>query len=139
MLFRTVTSVFLTAITTDDTNFPLDSSLPFLPHLRLIHVSGSLVSPAILLQPTTNLDHLLVANSPSFSPQAIHSALVKMRCDDSGSPVKKLTLPEMRVGNHAAGGEIWTEGWCFSLKATCEAKGVELEGGTGDDGESDSD
>lgn len=65
-----------------------------------------------------------------------------MRCDDlgaGGSPVKKLTLPEMRVGHHACGGEVWTESWCFSLKATCEAKGVELEGGLGDEGDSDSD
>ncbi|GAA5949421.1 hypothetical protein JCM21900_004057 [Sporobolomyces salmonicolor] len=138
----------------DDTNYPLDQSLPSLPHLQLLHVSGSLISPAALLLPTLSLQHLLVHNSPSFSPSAVHAALVKMRHDPPS--VARLTLPEMRPGgdsgkrfgpagarNPAGAGagagsggaaagtggtvEGWNETWRFTVKKTAEAKGVVVE------------
>ncbi|KAL8281247.1 hypothetical protein RQP46_006281 [Phenoliferia psychrophenolica] len=116
----------------DDTNFPLDISIGFLPHLRILHVSGSLISPSILLNPATNLSHLLVVACPSFTPQAVHSALAKMRSDPS--PVAKLTLPEMGWTGNA--GDIWTETWKFTVRATADAKGVVLEDGkTGEEPE----
>ncbi|SCV67189.1 BQ2448_5835 [Microbotryum intermedium] len=125
----------------DDTNFPLDASLPSLPRLRVIHVSGSLISPAILLLPSTNLEHLLVHGAPAFTPLAIHCALARMRSDPS--PIARLTLPEMVLqgdeahgssgGRHKHGGSCagagWTEHWLFTVKATAQAKGVILENG----------
>ncbi|SCZ96134.1 BZ3500_MvSof-1268-A1-R1_Chr8-1g10027 [Microbotryum saponariae] len=125
----------------DDTNFPLDASLASLPRLRVIHVSGSLISPAILLLPSTNLEHLLVHGAPAFTPLAIHSALARMRSDPS--PIARLTLPEMVLqgeGAHTSSGGRqklgstcadvgWTEHWLFTVKATAQAKGVILENG----------
>ena len=117
---------------TEDANFPIDLSIAFLPHLRLLHVSGSLVSPAILLNSLTNLNHLLVVSCPSFAPPAIHAALAKMRSDPS--PIVKLTLPEMgwRNGGVAPGQEPWNESWRFSVRVTAEAKGVTLDDGSRD-------
>ncbi|GAA5898843.1 hypothetical protein JCM5296_005621 [Sporobolomyces johnsonii] len=152
----------------DDTNYPLDQSLPSLPHLKLLHVSGSLISPAALLLPTLALHHLVVHNSPSFSPAAVHAALVKMPHDPPS--VARLTLPEMRLGGASdgakrsgaggrgagAGGvaagtagatEGWNETWRFTVKKTAEAKGVVVDdrarrgeqgGGGGDEDDSDS-
>ncbi|GAA5878300.1 hypothetical protein JCM1840_002373 [Sporobolomyces johnsonii] len=137
----------------DDTNYPLDQSLPSLPHLKLLHVSGSLISPSALLLPTLALHHLVVHNSPSFSPAAVHAALVKMPHDPPS--VARLTLPEMRLGGgsdgakrsgggggaggRGAGGaggaaagtagatEGWNETWRFTVKKTAEAKGVVVD------------
>lgn len=109
----------------DDTNFPLDISIGHLPHLRILHVSGSLISPALLLNPATNLSHLLVVACPSFTPQAVHSALAKMRSDPS--PIERLTLPEM--GWSGPAGDPWNDTWKFTVNATAEAKGVILEDG----------
>jgi hypothetical protein len=131
----------LLTIGVDDTNFPIDTSLPFLPRLRLIHVSGSLISPSVLLQSTTSLDHLLVVNCPSFSPSAVHAALAKMRSDPT--PLRKLTLPEMGWDNNggwATGTSEWNEAWKFAVRATAETKGVLLEDGkkVGENGDEDS-
>ncbi|TNY22244.1 hypothetical protein DMC30DRAFT_349246 [Rhodotorula diobovata] len=54
----------------DDRNFPLNDSLPYLPHLKVLHVSGSLISPAALEIPTVQLSHLYVHGSPSWTPAA---------------------------------------------------------------------
>ncbi|KAI5476767.1 hypothetical protein MNV49_007282 [Pseudohyphozyma bogoriensis] len=120
----------------DDTNFPLDTSMNqgHLPNLRILHVSGSLLSPALLLSPACNLSHLLVTSSPSFTPQGIHGALAKCRSDPP--PVERLTLPEMGKDNGS-----WNEAWKFTVKATADAKGVKLEdgGGSGDGSDSGSD
>lgn len=48
-----------------------------------------------------------------------------MRSDPS--PVARLTLPEM--GWVGGAGDQWTETWKFTVRATAEAKGVELEEG----------
>ncbi|GAA5831034.1 hypothetical protein JCM3766R1_006212 [Sporobolomyces carnicolor] len=137
----------------DDTNYPMDQSLPHLPFLKLLHCSGPLISPAALLLPSISLSHLLVHASPSFTPQAIHSALVKMRHDPPS--VERLTLPEMKVDERAArrntraanaaggggganagagggstasgDGNAWNETWRFAVKKTAEAKGVVVE------------
>ncbi|GAA5935838.1 uncharacterized protein JCM15063_001821 [Sporobolomyces koalae] len=120
----------------DDTNYPMDQSLPFLPHLKLLHCSGPLISPAALLLPAISLNHLLVHASPSFTPQAVHSALVKMRHDPPS--VERLTLPEMKSSNsrpdrqnsgtaNAGDGTGWNDTWRFTVKKTAEAKGVIIE------------
>ncbi|GAA5947716.1 hypothetical protein JCM3765_001047 [Sporobolomyces pararoseus] len=124
----------------DDTNFPMDLSLPHLPHLKLLHCSGPLISPAALLLPSISLSHLLVHGAPSFTPQSVHSALVKMRHDPPS--VERLTLPEMKEderatrrsnranqanGNPPAEGTVWNDAWRFTVKKTAEAKGVLLE------------
>ncbi|GAA5851888.1 hypothetical protein JCM8547_000088 [Rhodosporidiobolus lusitaniae] len=141
----------------DDKNFPLDDSLPFLPSLRHLFVSGSLISPASLELPSLNLQHLFVTNAPSWTPAAVHSGLVKMPYDargGGGAGVKRLTLPEMRdpsqssnqnganshpnaaaaqpqpqpVGGGATGsGEQWNETWRFTVRKTGEAKGVRVD------------
>lgn len=118
-----LTSTFLVP---DDTVYPLDTSIHTLPNLRVLHVSGGLVSPAILAHPSTQLDHLLVTNSPSWTPQATHAALCKMRSDPFPS-VARLTLPEIQAA--ATGGDaVWTPNWIFSVRATASAKGVRLDG-----------
>ena len=117
--------LFRSGASSDDTNFPLDISIGHLPHLRILHVSGSLISPALLLNPATNLSHLLVVACPSFTPQAVHSALAKMRSDPS--PIERLTLPEM--GWSGPAGDLWNDTWKFTVNATAEAKGVILEDG----------
>ncbi|GAA6005903.1 hypothetical protein JCM11491_004055 [Sporobolomyces phaffii] len=125
----------------DDTNYPMDQSLPHLPHLKILHCSGPLISPAALLLPSISLSHLLVHGSPSFTPLALHAALVKMRHDPPS--VERLTLPEMKEsestgrrrdrsngasGSTAAGdGNGWNETWRFTVKKTAEAKGVIVE------------
>ncbi|GAA6064680.1 hypothetical protein JCM10212_006176 [Sporobolomyces blumeae] len=128
----------------DDTNYPMDQSLPFLSHLKVLHCSGPLISPAALLLPSLALSHLLVHASPSFTPQALHAALVKMRHDPPS--VERLTLPEMKdstaknsttsarrasrnatVSSGEAGGAQWNETWRFTVKKTAEAKGVRVE------------
>jgi len=78
----------------DDKNFPLNDSLPYLPHLKVLHVSGSLISPAALEIPTVQLSHLYVHAAPSWTPQAVHAALSKMAHDPPAAA--RLTLPEMR-------------------------------------------
>lgn len=78
----------------DDRNFPLNDSLPYLPHLKVLHVSGSLISPAALEIPTVQLSHLYVHGSPSWTPAAVHAALSKMAHDPPAAA--RLTLPEMR-------------------------------------------
>lgn len=102
----------------DDNNFPLDNALQFLPQLRLLHVSGALISPAVFTNPVTNLSELLVNHSPAFTPAAVHAALSRMPSDPV--PVRKLTLPEMALR------PTWNDKWMFSIRATCEAKGVKL-------------
>ncbi|GAA5888193.1 hypothetical protein JCM16303_003773 [Sporobolomyces ruberrimus] len=124
----------------DDTNYPMDQSLPHLAHLKILHCSGPLISPAALLLPSISLSHLLVHASPSFTPQAVHSALVKMRHDPPS--VERLTLPEMKEveqttstrrrgggGANAANGDGtgWNDTWRFTVKKTAEAKGVIVE------------
>lgn len=117
----------------------MDLSLPYLPHLKLLHCSGPLISPAALLLPSISLSHLLVHGSPSFTPQAIHAALVKMRHDPPS--VERLTLPEMKPDERAArraaranaanttggDGHGWNDTWRFTVKKTAEAKGVVVE------------
>ncbi|GAA5994009.1 hypothetical protein JCM11641_006595 [Rhodosporidiobolus odoratus] len=132
----------------DDKTFPLDDSLPHLPLLKTLFISGSLLSPKILTLPSLALTHLFVTNSPSWTPEAVHSGLVKM--PNSGG-VRRLTLPEMRDldpssssasssrarrgggggggGGGAGGGptgkgDEWNETWRFTVKKTGEAKGV---------------
>ncbi|GAA5912027.1 hypothetical protein JCM8208_006462 [Rhodotorula glutinis] len=78
----------------DDKNFPLNDSLPYLPHLKVLHVSGSLISPAALEIPSVQLSHLYVHGAPSWTPQAVHAALSKMAHDPPAAA--RLTLPEMR-------------------------------------------
>ncbi|GAA6054824.1 hypothetical protein JCM3770_004091 [Rhodotorula araucariae] len=78
----------------DDKNFPLNDSLPYLPHLKLLHISGSLISPAALELPSVQLSHLYVHAAPSWTPQAVHAALSKMPHDPPAT--SRLTLPEMR-------------------------------------------
>ncbi|BGP52290.1 hypothetical protein JCM10450v2_008261 [Rhodotorula kratochvilovae] len=78
----------------DDKNFPLNDSLPYLPHLKILHISGSLISPAALELPSVQLSHLYVHASPSWTPQAVHAALSKMPHDPPATA--RLTLPEMR-------------------------------------------
>ncbi|GAA6002013.1 uncharacterized protein JCM10292_001797 [Rhodotorula paludigena] len=136
----------------DDKNFPLNDSLPHLPHLRLLHVSGSLISPLALELPSVSLSHLYVHSSPSWTPQAVHASLSKMPHDPPS--VERLTLPEMRepddanpgsaaaasrrhrrrggggggggggAGANAAG---WNETWRFTVRKTGEAKGVTVD------------
>ena len=117
----------------------MDQSLPHLPHLKVLHCSGPLISPAALLLPSISLSHLLVHSSPSFTPQAIHSALVKMKHDPPS--VERLTLPEMRDSENtgrrssrsggasgaSSDGTGWNETWRFTVKKTAEAKGVTLD------------
>lgn len=109
----------------DDAVYPIDTSIHLLPNLRVLQVAGGLVSPAILTHSSTQLDHLLVTCSTSWTPQATHAALCKMR-SEPGPAVARLTLPEM-VGAGPGDG-VWTSNWIFSIKATCQAKGVELGG-----------
>ncbi|BGP20879.1 hypothetical protein JCM10213_003377 [Rhodosporidiobolus nylandii] len=140
----------------DDKNFPLDDALPFLPNLRHVFISGSLISPSALELSTLSLTHLFVSQSPSWTPAAVHASLVKMSHDPPG--VRLLTLPEMRdphapaaapvtpaarstrrsqqaQANAAAaataagapgGGEQWNETWRFLVRKTGEAKGCEV-------------
>ncbi|GAA6016641.1 hypothetical protein JCM10207_000131 [Rhodosporidiobolus poonsookiae] len=130
----------------DDRLFPLDDSLPHLPHLKVLFISGSLISPKALELPSLALSHLFVINSPSWTPTAVHQSLVKMNHDPPG--VRRLTLPEMRdpggssssrrrasaaqasgagmppQGAPAGSGEEWNETWRFTVRKTGEAKGV---------------
>ncbi|KAM0747401.1 hypothetical protein T439DRAFT_383518 [Meredithblackwellia eburnea MCA 4105] len=108
----------------DDTNFPIDVSINSLPNLRLLHVSGALVSPQIFLNPVTCLKSLLVVNCQAFSPEATNSALVKMRSEPLS--VERLYLPEMESGANNGGPESWNEYWKFTIKATTDAKKILL-------------
>lgn len=124
----------------EDTNYPLDVCLPDLPQLKLLHVSGCLVSPAALLIPTLALDHLLVSSCPSFAPAAVHAALAKMRQDPP--PVRRLTLVDwIKTPAHAVAGippddvrgQFWTSRWRFCVRQTGEAKGCAVDGPSDDD------
>ncbi|KAK4049704.1 hypothetical protein OIV83_003979 [Microbotryomycetes sp. JL201] len=132
----------------DDLVFPIDQALPTLPLLKVLQISGSLVSPAILLLPTTNLSHLLVTNCSAFTPLAVHTSLANMISDGVSSAVQKLSLPDVKPGRIAGGAirptnatttpsinahnETWDDKWIFGVKALCEAKGIVLE--TAEDG-----
>lgn len=69
-----------------------------------------------------------MTGSSSWTPQATHAALCKMRSDPFPA-VARLTLPEMVAAGPADA--VWTSNWVFSIKATCQAKGVELVGVAG--------
>ncbi|GAA5881862.1 hypothetical protein JCM1840_006818 [Sporobolomyces johnsonii] len=109
----------------DAVEYPLDTVLASLLRLKLVHVSGPLISPVALLLKTLTLDHLLVHGSPSFSPSAVHVALVKMPFDPPS--VARLTLPEMRLGRTSDGSnrsgvagapDGWNKMWRNMVKKT---------------------
>ncbi|KAM0787063.1 hypothetical protein ACM66B_006326 [Microbotryomycetes sp. NB124-2] len=135
----------------DDLVFPIDLAMPTLPSLKNLQISGSLISPNILLSPSTNLSLLVVSNCSAFTPLAVHTSLANMTSDGVCSAVQKLCLPDVVPGRVAGGlartnnttmtgggeggglsslnggNETWDEKWIFGVKALCEAKGVVLE------------
>lgn len=125
-----------TLICTDDKHFPLNEALPLLPRLKILHVSGALISPAALEIPSVALSHLFVHACPAWTPSAVHSALSKMSHDPPA--VERLTLPVMadaraRGGSRRAGADEpgssdgWTETWRFTVRKTGEAKGCSVK------------
>ncbi|BGP04052.1 hypothetical protein RTBOTA2_006855 [Rhodotorula toruloides] len=138
----------------DDKHFPLNEAFQYLPHLKLVHVSGSLISPAALELPNLCLNHLFVHRAPSWKPAAVHASLSKMSHDPPA--VARLTLPAMRDprkrkdgeggrrgrsrSEAAQGvGEGWNETWRFTVQKTGEAKGCLVEDRWRKDGDDDSD
>ncbi|KAK4056082.1 hypothetical protein OIO90_002813 [Microbotryomycetes sp. JL221] len=112
----------------DDANFPIDVAIPNLAQLKILHISGPLISPQVLMFESTNLIHLLVTNSNAWTPHATHSSLANMKVVTVGKqqqqqqhvnkngghhdvheayksivpPVVRLTLPDIKPG-HVAG------------------------------------
>lgn len=124
--------------------------IPYLPHLKLVHVSGSLISPAALELAILGLDHLFVHRAPSWTPSAVHASLSKMSHDPPA--VARLTLPAMRDPRkkkdgrrrsrseaQQAVGAGWNETWRFTVIKTGEAKGCLVEDRWRKDGEDESD
>ncbi|BGP28126.1 hypothetical protein Rt10032_c17g5856 [Rhodotorula toruloides] len=135
----------------DDKHFPLNDVFPYLPHLKLVHVSGSLISPAALELPNLCLNHLFVHRAPCWTPSAVHASLSKMSHDPLA--VARLTLPAMRDPRKKKGGEGgrrrgrseaaqgvgegWNETWRFTVQKTGEAKGCLVEDRWRKDGDDD--
>lgn len=132
----------------DDKHFPLNDVLPILTRLKILHISGSLISPSALEIPTVALSHLFVHACAAWTPSAVHASLSKMSHDPPA--VSRLTLPAMaettssrssnhlgrRHNNNAAGtasttgqamAQGWNETWRFTVRKTGEAKGCIVE------------
>ncbi|POY72762.1 hypothetical protein BMF94_4169 [Rhodotorula taiwanensis] len=131
----------------DEKSFPLNDVLPLLRQLKLVHVSGALISPAALEIPSVALDHLFIHACPAWTPSAVHASLSKMSHDPPA--VKRLTLPAMEekrpqsrrrssgtattsapdLGGPASTGnpDVWNETWRFTARKTGEAKGCIVE------------
>lgn len=77
----------------DDKHFPVNDVLPNLTRLKILHISGSLVSPSALEIPSVALSHLFVHACPAWTPAAVHASLSKM--SHSPPAVSRLTLPAM--------------------------------------------
>ncbi|GAA5957437.1 hypothetical protein JCM8115_006989 [Rhodotorula mucilaginosa] len=132
----------------DDKHFPLNDVLPILTRLKILHISGSLISPSALEIPTVALSHLFVQACAAWTPSAVHASLSKMSHDPPA--VCRLTLPAMAEtassrSNHHLGrrhnnnnnngasttgqatAQGWNETWRFTVRKTGEAKGCIVE------------
>lgn len=131
----------------DDKHFPLNDVLPILTRLKVLHVSGALISPSALEIPTVALSHLFVHACAAWTPSAVHASLSKMSHDPPA--VSRLTLPAMAEttssrSNHLsrrhnnnnaatasttdqATAQGWNETWRFTVRKTGEAKGCIVE------------
>lgn len=134
----------------DDKHFPLNDVLPILTRLKVLHISGSLISPSALEIPTVALSHLFVHACAAWTPSAVHASLSKMSHDPPA--VSRLTLPAMAESNSSsssrsnhlgrrhnnnnnaaasttgqATAQGWNETWRFTVRKTGEAKGCIVE------------